>query len=241
MGQKRSGNKSLHLNALPPNKTWRKSIKAWREKPSIDMVHVATSSNAKVLARNIGDTISPVIRMQPFKNSTDDTCEQHNAKTRRPPVPSFAQTQPQQRLSHELVPWLKLRETPIPPPKPEDNYEISDKGEESDVEEPDRSHKHVPEWSIQYLELITKQASIDSDTIFGTRVPECDLEAIFDDALYAGCKFERPKRRRGSSAEWKRDRLSKSEVTDYKCKMGHTRSWTTNAENTSGNHNNCIV
>jgi len=128
-------------------------------------------------------------------------------------------------------PWLKLREMKLPPPNPEDNYELSDKGEESEAEEPDRSHKHVPRWSCQYLELIEKQSDIDPDTIFGRSVPNCDLMTIFPEKLYKQCDKERPKRKRGSSGEWRKDRLTTQEVGQYKKKMGHARSWTANAEN----------
>lgn len=155
----------------------------------------------------------------------------------RPPVPAFSAlaSQAAPRPRRESEPWLKLREIKLPPPKPEDNYELSDKGEESDAEEPDRSHKHVPRWSSQYLELIEKQADIDPDTIFGRRVPRCDLLVIFSDNLYQGCNKERPKRKRGSSGEWRQDRLTTQEVGEYKKKMGHAKSWMANAENLDSN------
>lgn len=155
----------------------------------------------------------------------------------RPPVPAFgaSASQAAPRSRRESEPWLKLREIKLPPPKPEDNYELSDKGEESDAEEPDRSHKHVPRWSAQYLELIEKQVDIDPDTIFGRRVPRCDLLVIFSDNLYQGCNKERPKRKRGSSGEWRQDRLTTQEVGEYKKKMGHAKSWTANVENLDSN------
>jgi len=93
----------------------------------------------------------------------------------------------------------------------------------------------VPRWSSQYLELIEKQADIDPDTIFGRRVPRCDLVAIFSNDLYHGCNKERPKRKRGSSGEWRQDRLTTQEVGEYKKKMGHGKSWTANAENLDSN------
>eukprot|EP00416_Gambierdiscus_australes_P017224 CAMPEP_0171073274 /NCGR_PEP_ID=MMETSP0766_2-20121228/11400_1 /TAXON_ID=439317 /ORGANISM="Gambierdiscus australes, Strain CAWD 149" /LENGTH=548 /DNA_ID=CAMNT_0011529947 /DNA_START=1 /DNA_END=1647 /DNA_ORIENTATION=- len=160
---------------------------------------------------------------------------QSSPRGARPPVPSFgaAPLAPPPLARCEPEPWLTLRDIKLPPRKPEDNYEISDKGEDSDAEEPDRSEKHVPRWSNQYLELIEKQAGTDPDTIFGTRVPRCQLEIIFSDALYARCNKERPKRKRGSSGEWKQDRLSKVEVHEYKRKMGHSKRWTVNAENTA--------
>lgn len=244
MDHKRSGNKLTNHNALPLSKTWRKSIKAWQKKASnSDVPHVGAAPFAGAPAKDLGEAASPpVIRSQTPVSLAGDTREQSTKKP-RPAVPVFAQSQqPQkQKLQPELEPWLKLRQMQVPPQNPEDNYEISDKGEDSDVDEPDRSEKHVPEWSFQYLELITKQTNIDPDTIFGNRVPECDLEAIFSDALYLSCKFERPKRRRGSSGEWKKDRLSRSEITDYKHKMGHMRRWSGNAENAPCNDNAVIV
>lgn len=107
---------------------------------------------------------------------------------------------------------------------PEDNYEVSDK-EDSDAEEPDRSKKHVPTWSKNYLEVVAKQSNIDPDTIFGCRVPRCDLEAIFSDDDYRRFAKDRPQRKRGSSGEWLRDRLSKAEIGEYNRKMGYQRGW----------------
>jgi len=162
---------------------------------------------------------------------------QSSPRNTRPPVPAFSASASQTaaRSRKESEPWLKLREIKLPPPKPEDNYELSDKEEESDAEEPDRSHKPVPMWSAKYLELIEKQADIDPDTIFGRRVPKCDLLAVFSDDLYKGCNKERPKRKRGSSGEWRQDRLTTQEVGEYKKKMGHAKSWMTNEENQDSN------
>jgi len=146
---------------------------------------------------------------------------------KRPPVPTF--TAPSQaskrRPRAPPPPCVILRQVRLPPPNPEDNYELSDKGEDSDAEEPDRSHKFVPEWSNHFLDMIEKQEGIDPDTIFGSTVPTCDLEVIFTDADYAKKIKERPKRRRGSSGEWKQDRLGREEVGEYKRKMGHAKRW----------------
>eukprot|EP00435_Cladocopium_sp_Y103_P011194 s2749_g2.t3 len=120
-------------------------------------------------------------------------------KAKRPPVPAF---------KSELEPWLVLRQMPLPPKKPEDNYEISDKGSDSE-EEDDRSSKAIPEWSEKYLELLQTQSDIDADTIFGSRVPKCDLEDVFKDSDYMKFQTERPPRRRGSSGEWRHDSLSR--------------------------------
>jgi len=120
-----------------------------------------------------------------------------------------------------------LRQIELPPKASEDNYEISDRGEDSDAEEPDRSHKHVPAWSLEFLKLMEAQVKTDPDSIFSSKVPRCDLRIIFTDADYLKSKKDRhPKRKRGSSGEWRQDRLSKSEVLEYKRKMGHTKPWT---------------
>lgn len=145
------------------------------------------------------------------------------SRAKRPPVPSFASV-PEALRRQVLEPWESLRRIKLAPKKLEDNYEISDKGEDSD-EEPDRSQKRIPDWSGRYMELIESQLNTDPDTIFGSKVPKCDLDLIFKDAMYAKIRTERPRRRRGSSQEWHRDRLSRSEICLYKKKMGHAKRW----------------
>lgn len=120
---------------------------------------------------------------------------------------------------------------PLSPKKLEDNYEISDK-EETDDEaeerpEPDRSKKHKPAWCAEKSveELCAAQGACDPDSIFGFRVPKCDLEEIFPDVVYKKQKKLQPRRRRGSSALWYRDRLSRSEIINYRDKMGQVRRW----------------
>lgn len=144
-----------------------------------------------------------------------------SAKGRKmaPPVPAFKQAPP------EPEPWQLLRKIKLLPPSEEDNYEISDKGEDSEAEEPDRTMKRIPAWSANYLQLLDAQANVDPDTIFGSQVPICDLEAIFSDQDYMKFQKDRPRRRRGSSAEWGGDRLSRHEIGEYKRKMGHQKRW----------------
>ncbi|CAK9082927.1 INCENP_ARK-bind domain-containing protein [Durusdinium trenchii] len=140
-------------------------------------------------------------------------------KMKPPPVPCF---------KPEPEPWLVLREMQLPPKKAEENYEISDKGSDSEVED-ERGHKLVPEWSLKYLELLQAQSDIDADTIFGTRVPTCDLEEVFKDSDYMKFQAERPPRRRGSSGEWRHDRLSREEISAYKRKTGQLKRWQASA------------
>merc|ERR1712187_945820 len=109
---------------------------------------------------------------------------------------------------------------------PEDEYEISEAcDDEEDCMEKDRSHKHVPAWSLTYTENIKKQAYTDPDTIFGPSVPKVSMDDIFTEANYAEVGFRRPNRRRGSSADWRRDELKKDEITIYKTKMEQSETW----------------
>lgn len=136
-------------------------------------------------------------------------------KAKRPPVPSF---------KPEAEPWQVLRQMPLPPKKAEENYEISDKGSDSEAED-DTNTKPVPDWSLKYLEMLQAQSDIDADTIFGSRVPKCDLEDVFKDSDYMKFQVDRPPRRRGSSGEWRHDRLSREEICAYKRKTGQLKRW----------------
>eukprot|EP00435_Cladocopium_sp_Y103_P041506 s2243_g11.t1 len=62
----------------------------------------------------------------------------------------------------------------------EDNYEISDMEEDEDGNriEPDRQGKRIPAWCANYATVATSQADIDPDSIFGTRMPLCDLLSL---------------------------------------------------------------
>lgn len=152
--------------------------------------------------------------------------DKRSGKKPRPPVPSFKQEPP----------WMELRRIPLGSKKEEDNYEISDKDENSEGEnDRDRSHKRIPRWCDDYVQRLSQQAHIDPDCIFGSQVPRCDLTAIFTDEDYKKRGKDRPKRKRGSSGEWKKDRLTQTEISEYKSKMGQTGSIRVNAENLSAN------
>jgi len=128
---------------------------------------------------------------------------------------------------------MALRHKPLGLKLPEDNYEISDHGASDDEEAQakDRIGKHVPKWCETYLDALNKQSDIDPDTIFGSKVPKCALEDIFDDAMYRQAGKNRPKRARGSSGDWRKDRLTKNEIQSYKSRMGHSRTWKDHAAN----------
>lgn len=135
-------------------------------------------------------------------------------KAVRPPVPVFSESV-----------W-GLRHVQLAPKLPEDNYEISEHGDNSDDEavDKDRSGKFVPKWNEAYLQELEKQADVDPDTVFGGKVPQCVLEAIFTDDVYKKVGKPRPKRARGSSADWQKDRLTRTEIRDYKKRMGQHRA-----------------
>lgn len=140
-----------------------------------------------------------------------------------PAVPAFSQTA--NSGNSDLEAFQTIRRIKLPPKRAQDNYDISDREEDSEAEEPDRSKKRVPTWSKDYLQLLQRQMDTDPDSVFSNNVPHVNLDLIFRDQDYLQRKQERPKRRRGSSGEWKQDRLGKQEVAEYKRKMGQIRRW----------------
>jgi hypothetical protein len=150
----------------------------------------------------------------------------------RPAVPLFSEEPAP--TPQRLEPCMVLRQMSISDKLPEDNYEISEHGGDSDAEDcqaRDRSGKHVPKWCENYLDALSRQNDIDPDTIFGARVPRCVLDDIFTDAMYKQSNKNRPKRARGSSGDWRKDQLARKEISDYKSRMGHARSWRNEAAN----------
>jgi len=161
------------------------------------------------------------VRMSPRNENLSPNKHQHGALQMSPRKEAVEKK--------EICSVLEVLRQPLSPKKDEDNYELSDKGENSDEEdECDRKHsgKHVPKWCSDYLDILKAQSSWDPDTIFGSKVPHCDNAVVFPDELYARLRKERPNRRRGSSQDWKKDRLRSREVTEYKRKMQQTRHWT---------------
>mmetsp|Transcript_38542 Transcript_38542/g.69186 ORF Transcript_38542/g.69186 Transcript_38542/m.69186 type:complete len:396 (-) Transcript_38542:208-1395(-) len=111
---------------------------------------------------------------------------------------------------------------------PSDNYDLSDYEEDVSGKriEPNRKGKRVPAWSLKYKELTNAQADLDPESIFGSRVPRCDLDLIFPDRLYREQMGWVPvKRKRGDSGQWFKDRLTRTEISAYKRRTGQTRIW----------------
>lgn len=136
--------------------------------------------------------------------------------------------EPQEHEQRLNEPAMRLRLMDLPPKRSEDNYDLSECDYSDGEAEPksrDRSAKHVPKWCSNYLQELSKQADVDPDTIFTDRVPRCVLDDVFPDKLYKQVGKNRPKRQRGSSGDWRRDRLTHNEVGQYKTRMGQIRSW----------------
>jgi hypothetical protein len=119
----------------------------------------------------------------------------------------------------------RLKLQPIGEPKEEDNYAITEKGTDSEGEEEQaakRRAKKIPEWCKQWREQCMKQSTIDPESIFGINIPNCDLSAIFTENNYARMHKTRPKRIRGSSGNWKMDKLKQDEIDIYRSVCGQT-------------------
>ena len=116
---------------------------------------------------------------------------------------------------------------PLPfPPSEEDQYEMTE-WEDSDTEmqeddkERKRSNKKIPAWCIGWIETAKTQTSIDPDTVFGLRLPRCDLSVLFGHTNNAYMRARNGKR--GSSGEWGMDDMTRKELAEYRQVMGHTQ------------------
>eukprot|EP00391_Amoebophrya_sp_Ameob2_P011589 CAMPEP_0178993722 /NCGR_PEP_ID=MMETSP0795-20121207/6865_1 /TAXON_ID=88552 /ORGANISM="Amoebophrya sp., Strain Ameob2" /LENGTH=1208 /DNA_ID=CAMNT_0020685821 /DNA_START=187 /DNA_END=3813 /DNA_ORIENTATION=+ len=102
--------------------------------------------------------------------------------------------------------------------KAEDNYELSEKCS-TDEDSPDRSGKKIPDWCRNWPEKVSAQNLFDPDSIFGGKVANPDLNRIF------GPDVRSKKKRRGSSENWEKDRLTKREVDAYKKRTNQLKEW----------------
>lgn len=195
------------------------ALKQGAKLPAAQESSASSSSAIPGRAACMSPLASPASKKVPAASGSEGSGKRLMKKTGRPPVPAFSLE------SKELKTWQILRQTPLSPKHSEDNYEMSEKDENSDQEEePDRSGKHVPRWCSEYLETLATQSTWDPESILG-KVPACDLDSIFSLDIYKKCSRERPKRRRGSSGQWSKDRLRAVEIRDYKRKMGQTQPW----------------
>mmetsp|Transcript_322 Transcript_322/g.428 ORF Transcript_322/g.428 Transcript_322/m.428 type:complete len:640 (-) Transcript_322:118-2037(-) len=138
--------------------------------------------------------------------------------------------QPPADLAHSqhAIASAKKQNLPARPEirSPMDTYEISDRDESDSEDESDyedsQPKKKVPKWAQKnyLIPALEKQFAMtekrfDPDTIF-PEVQSCDLEAIFGDQ-----KKQRYKKRT-SSGNWTRDKVTVAEKLSYKRTMGYT-------------------
>eukprot|EP00931_Biecheleriopsis_adriatica_P009119 TRINITY_DN110223_c0_g1_i1.p1 TRINITY_DN110223_c0_g1~~TRINITY_DN110223_c0_g1_i1.p1 ORF type:complete len:240 (-),score=64.77 TRINITY_DN110223_c0_g1_i1:30-749(-) len=84
----------------------------------------------------------------------------------------------------------------------------------------------LPHWNSYRCLDINRQADVDPDSIFGSRVPPCDLEELFPEALFREVGAPLPKKlKRSESGDLELSPVCAAEVLDYKRKMGQTRGW----------------
>ena len=129
-----------------------------------------------------------------------------------------------------------LLETLVPlptSPTVEDQYQITDwedtdaeNGgfEDEDYKEKRRAEKRIPLWCNGWIETAKTQTSIDPDTVFGTKLPKCDLSVIFGEKFRDNAYMRnKAGHRRGSSGEWGLDVVTRAELDEYRQVMGHTQ------------------
>ena len=112
----------------------------------------------------------------------------------------------------------------IPPLREEDNYELSDKDTDSEQDEDEmdrkRELKKIPEWTHAWREKCMTQSTVDPESIFGIFVPAFEMSLVFNERNYAKMKIDRPKRIRGSSGNWRLDKLKQEEIDEYRRRLG---------------------
>uniref|UniRef100_A0A0G4H7K1 Inner centromere protein ARK-binding domain-containing protein n=1 Tax=Chromera velia CCMP2878 TaxID=1169474 RepID=A0A0G4H7K1_9ALVE len=119
---------------------------------------------------------------------------------------------------------------PLPPPKPEDNYpltDVEDMENRAMVESDGDEKKTVPAWAEKEAvkKTVFEQKKVDPDSIFGTMCPEPVINAIFSPTTWAKVNrtWGNPRPRR-SSQNWNEDKLRLKDLQAYKAEMGYTES-----------------
>jgi len=197
--------------------------------PSPNELQQSPSSSRVRVAAEVGTDAAPgPLREVPQNSCNADECSKPANSPRKvrlatPAVPP-----------KQVEPCELLRDIPLTSPRAEDNYEMSEPAsdqEDDEVQAQRRARKPVPKWCENYVETLHKQADVDPDSIFGSRVPLVRLEEVFRDDFYRSINRHRPKRGRGSSGDWRRDRLTRQEISAYKQKLGHCKGWMADIEN----------
>lgn len=171
---------------------------------------------------------SPASKLLKAKRKTPGHADS-NAKAARMemPAPTKVMTPRQKKQQPAAKRPVSIRVVtlaPLPPKDTQDNYELSDReGSDGEIADCDRSTKKIPAWCKEFQECVDKQHDVNPDSVFGTAVPQCDIDDIFPDSLYKSLNLTKVKRARGSSCVWHQDGLRMDEVESYAKKMGHSR------------------
>ncbi|KAF4729205.1 hypothetical protein FOZ63_028237, partial [Perkinsus olseni] len=118
------------------------------------------------------------------------------------------------------------------PPRFDDQYPISEYDEDTDEHSEDARRKHIPGWSLEWKSMVLAQSNTDPDSIFGDRIPSCDIGQVFGDVVASGqldppntqsfkdyIRINDKTGRRGSTGNWRFDELLDEEIYTYKQKM----------------------
>ncbi|KAF4677035.1 hypothetical protein FOL47_003768 [Perkinsus chesapeaki] len=134
--------------------------------------------------------------------------------------------------THCILSQVKRLRSLDSPPRFDDQYPISEYDEDTDEHSEDARHKHIPAWSMKWQSMVLAQSSTDPDSIFGDRIPSCDIRQVFGDIVASGqldppntqsfkdyIRINDKTGRRGSTGNWKFDELLDEEIYTYKQKM----------------------
>ncbi|KAF4686172.1 hypothetical protein FOZ60_005610 [Perkinsus olseni] len=118
------------------------------------------------------------------------------------------------------------------PPRFDDQYPISEYDEDTDEHSEDARRKHIQGWSLEWKSMVLAQSNTDPDSIFGDRIPSCDIGQVFGDIVASGqldppntqsfkdyIRINDKTGRRGSTGNWRFDELLDEEIYTYKQKM----------------------
>jgi len=218
---------------------WGPLVEAWAQRERPQLGSQGAGATDKPVAPGAHPPTAVLIRGGPRAPhdqslracSAKDGCRSAGSRVLADITSASANTgHPLEMQAAKKEPAVLLRQSIVLAPKRgEDNYDMSDPGEDSDDNDSRTHSKPVPKWCETYIQELEKQAQLDPDTIFGSKVPHCNLEEVFSDHTYARIGTARPRRRRGSSGEWARDRLTRTDVRRYKAKLGQTRCWSARA------------
>ena len=206
------------------------SVVATPSRPPVHpVVHADYGATIPILPSNANAAWPPKSPPVDSTYQTPKPATNAAALDRRPPISNYPPSAFVPRYTPAPGPLEIVHETLVPvpsPPLPEDQYEMtawedSDAELDEDEKERRRLNKRVPAWCIGWIETAKTHTMIDPDTVFGSKIPKCDLEVLFGRNNNAYLKARKGKR--GSSGEWGMDDVTRRELEEYRQVMGHTQ------------------